>query len=254
MNRSPSLTGDIRHFTEHRTIVYLPPGYEKQRNRRYPVLYLQDGQNVFDGETSFIRGQEWFVDETAEWMIRTGQIEPLIVAAIYNAGDARIDEYTPTIDQSLHRGGKADAYLDFLLTEIKPFIDRQFRTRRTAINTGIGGSSLGGLLALYAGLKHPNIFGKIAAMSPSVWWDEEMIMKRIAQLNHKMPQRIWLDIGTAEGNVVEKVRRLRAQFESVKQPFHYEEVHGAGHNEIAWSQRVGPMLKYLFPARPGYVP
>jgi len=253
MNRSRFLTGDIRHFSEHRTIVYLPPGYERHPNRTYPVLYLQDGQNVFDGETSFIYGQEWRVDETAEWMIRTGQIEPLIVAAIYTAGDARIDEYTPTIDQSLRRGGKADAYLNFLITEIKPFIDRRFRTRRTALNTGIGGSSLGGLLALYAGLRHPNVFGKIAAMSPSLWWDEEAIMKRIGGLEHKMPQRIWLDIGTAEGNVVDQVRRLRAQFEAVKQSFHYEEVHGAGHNELAWAQRVGPMLKYLFPARPANV-
>jgi enterochelin esterase-like enzyme len=132
MNRSRFLTGDIRHFSEHRTIVYLPPGYERHSNRTYPVLYLQDGQNVFDGETSFIYGQEWRVDETAEWMIRTGQIEPLIVAAIYNAGDARIDEYTPTIDRAIHRGGKADAYLNFLIHEIKPFIDRRFRFIRRA--------------------------------------------------------------------------------------------------------------------------
>jgi len=245
--KSRYLTGDIRHFPNHRTIVYLPPNYERRPNRRYPVLYLQDGQNVFDGETSFIHGQEWFVDETAEWMIRTGQIEPLIIAAIYNAGDSRIDEYTPTIDESLHRGGKADAYLHFLITEIKPFIDRQFRTRRTAINTAIGGSSLGGLLSLYAGLKHPNVFGKLAVMSPSLWWDREMILERIPQT--PLPQRIWLDIGSDEGTVVEKVRRLNEIFQSHQQSFHYEEEPGAGHNEIAWSHRVGPMLKYLFPIR-----
>jgi predicted alpha/beta superfamily hydrolase len=216
------------------------------------VLYLQDGQNVFDGETSFIRGQEWFVDETAEWMIRTSQIEPVIVAAIYNAGNARIDEYTPTVDPSLKRGGRADDYLDFLITEIKPFIDRQFRTRRSAMNTGIGGSSLGGLLSLYAGLKHPNVFGKLAVMSPSLWWDREVILKRIAELDRTLPQRIWLDIGTEEGEVVEKVRRLRALFETRRQEFRYEESPGAGHNEIAWSRRVGPMLKYLFPVRAVY--
>src|SRR5277367_6599280 len=221
------MTGDVRHFSDRRTIVYLPPNYEKHPNRTYPVLYLQDGQNVFDGETSFVRGQEWFVDETAEWMIRTGQIEPLIVAAIYNAGDSRIDEYTPTIDESLHRGGKADAYLHFLITEIKPFIDRQFRTRRTAINTAIGGSSLGGLLSLYAGLKHPNVFGKLAVMSPSLWWDREMILEQIGERDHFLCQRIWLDIGTEEGTVVEKVRRLKALFESRRQDFHYEEAQGA---------------------------
>jgi len=247
--KSRYLTGDIRHFPHHRTIVYLPPNYERRPNRRYPVLYLQDGQNVFDGETSFIRGQEWFVDETAEWMIRTGQIEPLIIAAIYNAGDARIDEYTPSIDESLQRGGKADAYLHFLITEIKPFIDHQFRTRRSAINTAIGGSSLGGLLTLYAGLKHPNVFGKLAVMSPSLWWDQEMILKQIGAREQTLSQRIWLDIGTEEGTVVEKVRRLSSLFEERRQSFHYEEEPGAGHNEIAWSHRVGPMLKYLFPQR-----
>ncbi len=244
-----SLTGDIRHFPHYRTIVYLPPNYEKCPNRSYPVLYLQDGQNVFDGQTSFIRGQEWFVDETAEWMIRTGQIEPLIIAAIYNAGDARIDEYTPSIDESLQRGGKADAYLEFLITEIKPFIDRQFRTRRTAINTGIGGSSLGGLLSLYAGLKHPGVFGKLAVMSPSLWWDQERILKQIGEREQMLSQRIWLDIGTEEGSVVEKVRRLRNLLEARRQSFHYEEAWGAGHNEGAWAHRVGPMLKYLFPQR-----
>jgi predicted alpha/beta superfamily hydrolase len=243
------LTGDIRHFPDHRTIVYLPPGYEKRTNRRYPVLYLQDGQNVFDGETSFVHGQEWFVDETAEWMIRTGQIEPLIIAAIYNAGDARIDEYTPTIDETLQRGGKADIYLHFLIHEIKPFIDRQFRTRQTSINTGIGGSSLGGLLSLYAGLKHPTVFGKLAVMSPSLWWDQERIVRDIGEREQILSQRIWLDIGTEEGSVVDKVRRLRSLFESRKQAFHYEETPGAGHNESAWAHRVGPMLKYLFPNR-----
>jgi predicted alpha/beta superfamily hydrolase len=243
------VTGDIRHFSERRTLVYLPPNYDKRPNRHYPVLYLQDGQNVFDGETSFIRGQEWFVDETAERMIRTGQIEPLIIAAIYNAGDSRIDEYTPSIDESLQRGGKADDYLQFLVTEIKPFIDRQFRTRRSALNTAIGGSSLGGLLALYAGLKHPTVFGKLAVMSPSLWWDQEMILKQIGQLDRSLSQRIWLDIGTEEGPVVDKVRYLRFLFEARNQSFHYEEEPGAGHNEIAWSHRVGPMLKYLFPQR-----
>jgi predicted alpha/beta superfamily hydrolase len=243
------MTGDVRHFPECRTIVYLPPNYEKRRNRTYPVLYLQDGQNVFDGETSFVRGQEWFVDETAEWLIRTSQMEPVIVAAIYNSGDSRIDEYTPTIDETLHRGGRADEYLKFLISRIKPFIDRQFRTRRSAANTGIGGSSLGGLLALYAGLKHPSVFGKLAVMSPSLWWDHEIVLKRIAQLDHQMPQRIWLDIGTAEGEVIEKVRWLNALFASRNQTFHYEEDPGGGHNELAWAYRVGPMLKYLFPLR-----
>ena len=240
------MTGDIRHFPERRLIIYLPPCYTGQTGRRYPVLYLQDGQNVFDGATAFIPGQEWFVDETAEWLIRTGQIEPVIIAAIYNAGDKRVDEYTPTVDEALSRGGHADEYLRFLVNEVKAFVDRRFRTRRRSRYTAIGGSSLGGLLALYAGLKYPDVFGKLAVMSPSVWWDHEVILREIEALGHELPQKIWLDIGTEEGETVEKVRRLRALFESIGQTFHYEEAHGAGHNEAAWAERVAPMLKYLF--------
>jgi predicted alpha/beta superfamily hydrolase len=243
------VTGDVRAFPKRRLIVYLPPNYEKRRNRTYPVLYLQDGQNVFDGATAFIPGHEWFVDETAEYLIRTGRIEPLIVVAINNSGDHRIDEYTPTVDEGLHRGGKADQYLEFLLRDVKPFIDREFRTRRGPENTGIGGSSLGGLLSLYAGLKYPNAFGKLAVMSPSVWWDNENILNEIEKLGHEMPQRIWLDIGTDEGEVVDRVRRLSALFESRHQNFRYEEAPGEGHNELAWARRVGPMLSYLFPVR-----
>ncbi len=240
------MTGDIRHFPDRRLIVYLPPNYEAHQRHHYPVLYLQDGQNVFDGATSFIPGQEWFVDETAEWLINTNQIEPVIIAAIYNSGENRVDEYTPTVDEGIHRGGHADEYLEFLVTNIKPFIDEQFRTHPRSGYTAIGGSSLGGLLALYAGLKYPNVFGKLAVMSPSVWWDHEVILREIEALGHYLPQKIWLDIGTEEGDTVEKVRRLKALFESLHQTFHYEEAQGAGHNESAWAERVGPMLKYLF--------
>jgi predicted alpha/beta superfamily hydrolase len=241
------VTGDVRRFPEQRLIVYLPPHYEKQSPQRYPVLYLQDGQNIFDGETAYVRGQEWFVDETAQHLIETGEIEPLIVVAIDNSGERRIDEYTPTVDESLQRGGKADEYLDQLIAGIKAFIDKTFRTLTTADNTAIGGSSLGGLLALYAGLRYPEIFGKLAIMSPSVWWDNEVILRRVKELGYETSQQIWLDIGTEEGSVVEGVRALQQQLAIRYNGLKYMEARGAGHNEKAWAERVGPMLKYLFP-------
>jgi enterochelin esterase-like enzyme len=242
------LTGDVRKFPDRRLIVYVPPGYEKDTERRYPVLYLQDGQNVFDGETAYVHGQEWFVDETAEHLIATGEIEPLIVVAIDNSGERRIDEYTPTVDQGLSRGGEADEYLDHLISEIKRFIDGEFRTSRTADDTAIGGSSLGGLLALYAGLRHPEIFGKLAIMSPSVWWDDAVILRRVKEMGYETSQKIWLDIGTEEGSVVEEVRKLQQLLAIRYNGLRYVEAVGAGHNERAWAERVGPMLRFLFPA------
>lgn len=242
------LTGDVRKYPDRRLIVYVPPGYEEAKERRYPVLYLQDGQNVFDGETAYVHGQEWFVDETAERLIATGEVEPLIVVAIDNSGERRIDEYTPTVDQGLARGGEADEYLDHLITEIKGFIDREFRTSRTADDTAIGGSSLGGLLALYAGLRNPEIFGKLAIMSPSVWWDNAVILRHVKEMGYETSQKIWLDIGTEEGSVVDEVRKLQRLLAIRYNGLRYMEAHGAGHNERAWAQRVGPMLRYLFPA------
>src|SRR5438309_4937537 len=135
--RPHTLTGDIRvHKSFHSKIlnndrdvvVYLPPGYESNKNKRYAVLYLHDGQNLFDGATSFIPGKEWRVDETAESLITAGKIKPLIIVCIYNASKARIDEYTPTADEKYKMGGEADLYGRMLVEELKPFIDATYRT------------------------------------------------------------------------------------------------------------------------------
>ena len=160
--RTHTLTGDIRfhhdfhsRFLAHDrdVIVYLPPGYRKTKMKRYPVLYLQDGQNLFDGATSFIPGRDWGVDETAERLIKAGEIEPLIIVGIYNTGMDRLDEYTPTADDRLKKGGSADLYGRMLVDELKPFIDSSYRTNSGHEHTGLGGSSLGGLVSLYLGLK-----------------------------------------------------------------------------------------------------
>jgi predicted alpha/beta superfamily hydrolase len=132
----------------HDLLVYLPPGYEAQGEGRFPVLYMQDGQNLFDPETSFIKGNYWRMGETADALIEAGAIEPLIIVGIYNTGDKRIDEYTPVEDKRLG-GGHADAYGRMLVEELKPFIDAQYQTLPGPENCGMGGSSLGGLVTLY---------------------------------------------------------------------------------------------------------
>jgi predicted alpha/beta superfamily hydrolase len=255
-----TLTGEFRtherfrsRFLPHeRTIlVYLPPGYKARAARRYPVLYLQDGQNVFDKATSF--AEEWHVDETAQSLIEAGQIEPLIVVAIYNTGKHRVDEYTPTkvADKG---GGSADRYGRMLVEEIKPLIDEKYKTLPSAASTGLGGSSLGGLLTLHLALKYPTAFNRLAVLSPSVWWDNRVIVREVESLPSKLPLKIWLDVGTGEGpQVVADARKLRdaliAKGWVVDHDLRYHEAEGGQHNEQSWAARVGGVLKFLYPLR-----
>ncbi len=262
-----TLTGDIRmHKSFHSKIlnndrdilVYLPPGYESNKKKRYSVLYLNDGQNLFDGATSFIPGQEWRVDETVQSLIATGQIEPLIVVGIYNTGKDRINEYTPTEDQKFKMGGKADVYGRMLVEELKPFIDTNYQTRKDARHTGLGGSSLGGLVSLYLGLKYSDVFGRLAVMSPSVWFANKQILREIETVRKKPPLRIWVDTGTKEGTTAEEAQQTVVNARLLKETLvrkgwrlgkdlSYFEAEGAEHNERAWATRMEPVLKFLFP-------
>jgi len=232
-------------------IVYTPPGYCDQPERRFPVLYLHDGQNLFDGATSFIPGQDWHVGPTADYAISAGLVEPLVIVGLYNT-KARIREYTPTQVPKLG-GGRADRYAKFLIEEVKPFIEKEYRVQLGGPATGIGGSSLGGLVSLYLGLKLPHIFGKIAALSPSVWWNQHVMHRFAAGAPVEPRPRIWLDIGTREGpRILDDVEKFRDVLLSkgwqYDRDLHYERVEGAEHNEAAWAARVGPFLQFLFPA------
>lgn len=233
-------------------IVYTPPPYDDQLARRFPVLYLHDGQNLFDGTTSFIPGMDWQVGQTADQCISAGSVEPLIIVGIYNT-KARIREYTPTHVPKLG-GGRADRYGKFLVGEVMPFIEREYRTLSGAENTGTGGSSLGGLVSLYLGLKLSHIFGKIAALSPSVWWNQRVMHRFAKAYKSQGRPRIWLDIGTREGpRIVQDVEQFRDVLLQKgwrqEEDLHYERVEGAEHNEAAWAQRVGPFLRFLYPLR-----
>ncbi len=267
--RQHTLSGEFRTHPQFHSqflsrdrdiLVYLPPGYDTDVKRRYPVLYLHDGQNLFDGATSFIPGEEWQADETAQALIQSKQIQPLIIVGIYNAGDQRIAEYTPTPGK--YHGGQAGRYGRMLVEELKPFIDTHYRTRPDAADTGLGGSSLGGLLTLYLGLKYTQVFGKLAVISPSVWWDDQFILREVKALKTKPHLRIWLDMGTHEGaekdwqSNVDDARMLRdALIEKGWRPdkdLKYMEAEGAEHNERAWATRFGSVLRFLFPTEFGH--
>lgn len=254
-----TLTGEFRvhdgfhsEFLEHdrSIIVHLPSGYDPRGALRYPVLYLHDGQNIFDRATSV--GDEWGVDETARALVEQGTVRPLIVVGVYNAGEHRIDEYAPTADPTKGGGGRAGDYGRMLVQEIKPLIDREYKTLPGAPSTGLGGSSLGGLLTLQLGLAYPTVFSRLAALSPSIWWDDRVILKTVAALPAKLPLRIWLDAGTGEGDeTTANARALRDAMVSkgwtLDGDLHYFEAPGGEHNERSWAARVGPMLEYLYP-------
>ncbi len=232
--------------------VWTPPGYTARR--AYPVLYLQDGQNVFDPETSFVRGEHWRAAETATLLVRTGEITPLLIVAIDNAGDARIDEYTPTQNARLHRGGRAERYEKMLLGEVMPFVAARYRVRTGPRSTALGGSSLGGLLTLFIGMRRPDIVGRLAIMSPSLWWDDRVILRKIAGNEWRPRPRIWLDCGTDEASTprastrdARSLRRilLRQGWREGRNLVYCED-QGGGHNERAWAYRFPMMLRFLF--------
>ena len=246
-------------------LVWLPPGYDVRNpreepssgtfvgNRRYPVLYMHDGQNLFDPDTAFQKGQHWRVGETASELITAGVIEPLIVVGIHNTGTTRIEEYTPTADARLG-GGLADAYGRLIVEELKPFIDSTYRTLPEASHTGLGGSSLGGLVTLHLGYRYPNVFGRLAVLSPSVWWDRRAILRTVRSTRPKPPLKIWVDMGTAEGRRgLDDARLLMAALVGAGfvegRDLHYAEYEGATHSEGAWATRVGPMLEWLYPVQ-----
>ena len=253
-----TIVGDVRiheitssHLNAARSFaVWLPPGYGRDDGTRYPVLYLHDGQNVFDKATAF--GEEWQVDETATRLMKRREIAPLIIVGVYNGGSARAEEYTASVDARAKSGGGVAKHERMLIDELKPWVDRTYRTRSSSPDTALGGSSLGGLATLHIGLRNPGVFGKLAVVSPAVWWDDRAILKEVDALPGHLPLRIWLDAGTAEDkDVIPDTRALRDALLRkgwrLGQDLSYFEAKGAGHDEKAWAKRVGPILRYFFP-------
>jgi predicted alpha/beta superfamily hydrolase len=263
-----TLTGNIQQHpafssrvlrNERDVLVYLPVGYGRSARRRYPVLYLHDGQNVFDAATSF-GGVEWSADESAQRLTRQRLIEPLIIVAVANTGENRIHEYAPTrgvIEASAKRKKRSRGWLPkygrFLIEELKPFIDREYRTKPGAEFTGLGGSSLGGLATLVLGLWFSQTFRRLAVMSPSIWWDDCAIYRIVDELTEKPSLKIWLDTGTNEPGW-ERAKTLRDRLVEkgwrLYDDLQYTEVEGADHSEGAWGSRFEAVLRFLYPPAP----
>ncbi len=252
--------------------VYLPPSYAAPaaRGRRYPVVYMHDGQNLFDPELSF--SGAWRVDLAMQTAARLGY--EAIVVGVSNAGGARIDEYAPFFDESVGGGGAADLYVDFLLHTLKPMVDAQFRTRPDVASTHVIGSSMGGLVSLYAYFREPHAFGGCGVMSPALWFGRKAILPFVEAAEAPLG-RLWLDVGTAEGaRTVANVRLLRELLHAKgfveRRPDPAPDAGGiaadapdgarpsrelrvmiaarAAHNEAAWGRRIKKAIPYLLGA------
>jgi enterochelin esterase-like enzyme len=239
--------------------VWLPPGYDDTENegRRYPVLYLNDGQNLFESATAFA-GIEWQVDETAERLIREGAVPPMILVGMDNAAKDRIREYMPYRSMSpMMLGVQGRRYPDFLMKEVMPLVERTYRIATGPENTGLGGSSLGGLIALYTVMARPGVIGRLLLESPSLWASGRQAIKQSRSVK-LWPERIFLATGTAEAGspersrtVVDDVRELAAIMRRAvlsEKRLRLVIRDGAGHNEAAWAERFPEALQFLFGA------
>jgi predicted alpha/beta superfamily hydrolase len=235
-------------------LVHLPPSYGN--GRRFPVIYMHDGQNLFDASTSF--AGEWRVDETMETLDQEG-IEAIIVG-IPNTGKNRLNEYSPFIETGLG-GGRGDDYLRFIVQTIKPIIDADYCTRPDRENTGIMGSSMGGLISLYALFRHPQTFGFDSARSPAFWFARGAIYNYVRKADFQ-PGNIYLDAGTREyGDTRGRMRNLsrrycasirRMQRLLVRKGYRprrellFVEDRWARHEEEAWARRYPYAIRFLF--------
>jgi predicted alpha/beta superfamily hydrolase len=238
-------------------LVYLPPSYGRGE-RRYPVLYMHDGQNLFDAATSY--PGESRVAETLEALSAEGL--DTIVVGLPNVDaqfpGSRLDEYSPFKGSALRagRGGRGDLYLAFLCETVKPLIDSSFRTLPDRAHTGVMGSSMGGLISLYALFSRPDVFGFAGVMSPAFWFTADDAIYRYVQAADFVPGKIYMDIGTNEGGVsvtpdmyVQGARRmadlLTHKGYRTGHDLLYSEDVGAIHHESAWARRLPDALRFL---------
>ncbi len=240
-------------------LVYLPPSYHADTARTFPVVYMQDGQNLFDRYTSY--AGDWQVDEIMESLAAEEGLEAIVVG-IPNGGAARLDEYSPWADRE-HGGGRAGRYLHFLVDAVRPLIAASFRAAPEAERTVVAGSSMGALFSLWAFFECPQVFGGCAALSPSAQFAGRAL-ERYLRERPFCGGRIYLDAGTHEGRqrrfaslllglparpYLRSVRRLREALLAVgyraEHDLRYLEEDGGEHNEVSWSRRLPGALRFL---------
>lgn len=256
---SPKFLPKIEVISEHfempqlkkkrRVVALLPYDYAENAQKRYPVLYLQDAQNLFDKKSPY---GNWAVDKKLAVLAERGMGD-IIVIAIDHGGSERINEFLPPIPTSSGKMGRSEGrgYVNFIAKNLKKHIDEHYRTLPERQHTGIGGSSMGGLITVYAGLMYPNIFGKLMIFSPSLWAVNAVAFDTI-HFFQPIPTRIYAYAGGKEGsNMVPNVSRF---FNTIKQKgldasqvlFKISIDPDGEHNEIRWGQEFPKAIEWLF--------
>lgn len=273
--RRLKVTGDVRRLAvrggaggaEAMTrdlLVWLPPGYDAPENkgRTYPVLYMMDGQNIFEALPGL--PAEWGVDETAQRLIESGKVEPLIIVGVPHAGEHRLTEYLP-VGQIQNQSGDGDAFVEWLHREAMPRVERAFRVKSGAENTGIGGASLGGAIALYASTKHPDVFGKALVESLPMLHDDGGAARAYLDTVKVWPGHLFVGMGGHEVSNNDRDAERNAKYAAWAQEVYDRAGTGgvaqqcrmivvdpdANHNEVAWAKRFPGALEFLFPAKDG---
>ncbi|WP_068778672.1 alpha/beta hydrolase [Paenibacillus sp. GM2] len=262
-NRSSILT--IEKFysdyldNERDIFVYLPPGYHQDSGKRYPVLYMHDGQNIFHPA---FNGYSWHVHQTADRLIQSGVIEEIIVVGISNMGAERSNEFTHDLDGVRYQDDKVDirplgeTYEKFVIEEVKTYIDAVFRTKPEAEHTALMGSSRGGQVTYHMGLRRPDVFSKLGIISPYFYYVDPVSLEEYPQYHTftglKPLSRIWIDLGSSEGILVmeKHVREVaeklaEAGYEPDRKLLYLYEP-GAGHVERDWAARLASPLIHFF--------
>jgi len=245
------IIGDIEYIhefysihlkTERDILIWFPLSYYES-NKEYPVLYMHDGQNLFDPHTSFI-GYDWKVDEVTTKLIKENSINEIIIVAIYNTKD-RLEEYNYFTD-------KGKRYARFIIRELKPFIDEKYRTNPKASGTGIMGSSMGGLISFQLFWNFPKIFGKAACLSNSFWVDNGAVFKMVNEADSLITSKnkLYIDCGTEEkelfGDFIKMIKILSDKNFNLDSNFKFYIDKGGHHSERDWAKRLHIPLKFLF--------
>lgn len=224
--------------------IYLPPDYEAS-SLSYPVLYMHDGQNLFDDSTSF--AGEWHVDETLNDLATGGAKVPIVVG-IENSGEFRIAEYTPW-PHPVYGGGDGDLYMEFIVETLKPYVDANYRTLPERESTAIMGSSLGGLISHYGALKYQEVFSKAGIYSPSYWFSDS-VWQFTREAGHRQPMRLYMMCGGAEGQgTINNMTDMQDSLLAIGFPeneLSLTVIPGGEHNETLWSSDFGAAYQWLF--------
>ena len=240
-------------LSDRNVVVYTPAAYDDDISQRFAVLYMHDGQNLFDPNDAAY-GVAWEVDDTVDSMVASGGIPPVIVVAIDNSPE-RLSDYSPDPDP-YYGGGQGDTYADALVQVIKPFIDAHFRTLPERPYTSVMGSSMGGLISLHLAMRYPEVFGRVACVSPSLWWNSGSALQRFSSYTGLLPIRLWLDAGNLEGDYddpsnlrFDDLSNLRdlalGKGAQLGHDLGYLEAIGGSHNEASWATRLPAILRYL---------